>query len=139
MITRRTWLGLLCASLIFPLLSACNSNPVKSADSLRANAKAYGKLIRWKGYEDASKYIRLRDGGEIVMDLELLGEIRVTRYEISSMVLNEDNDEAIVTADISYYHERVNHVHNIRDQQIWWKEESTGNWYLDGQLPRFVR
>ena len=63
----------------------------------------------------------------------------MTKYEVNSMVLNESNDEAVVIAEISYYHERVNNVHNIREQQIWWKDENTGAWYLDGQLPPFVR
>lgn len=125
--------------LLTGLLTACNSNPSKSAESLKTNARAYGKLIRWKAYEDASKYIKLRDGGTVAINSELLNEIRVTKYEVNSMVLNESNDEAVVIAEISYYHERVNNVHNIREQQIWWKDENTGAWYLDGQLPPFVR
>jgi len=130
---------LFSAILLAGLLTACNSNPSKSAESLKTNAKAYGKLIRWKAYEDASKYIKLRDGGAVAINSELLNEIRVTKYEVSSMVLNESNDEAVVIAEISYYHERVNNVHNIRDQQTWWRDENTGAWYLDGQLPPFVR
>ncbi len=124
---------------IFGTLNACNSSPTKSAESLRMNAKAYGKLIRWKAYEDAAKYIKLREGGDINLDMQLLNEIRVTKYEVSSMVLNETNDEAVVLAEISYYHERVNSVHNIRDQQNWWRDETTGAWYLDGPLPAFVK
>jgi len=54
------------------------------------------------------------------------------------MILNETNDEAAVLAEISYYHERVNSVHNIRDQQVWWQDEN-GIWRLDGQLPPFVK
>ena len=135
----KTILILLSIILATSLLAACNSNPSKSAETLRASAKAYGKLIRWKAYEDAAKYIRLREEGEVVINSELLNEIRVTKYELSSMVLNENNDEAVVTAEISYYHERVNSVHNIRDQQIWWKDENSGSWFLDGQLPPFIR
>ncbi len=73
------------------------------------------------------------------MNAELLDEIRVTKYEITSMVMNEKRDEASVIAEIAYYHERVNNVHDIRDKQIWWKEQSSGVWYLDGQLPPFSR
>lgn len=131
--------ALLLVVSVIGMQSACNSNLTKSAESLKTNAKAYGKLIRWKAYQDATKYINLRDGGTVDINLELLNEIRVTRYEVSSLVLNETNDEAVVTAEISYYHERVNSVHNIRDQQLWWKDEESGSWYLDGQLPAFVR
>ena len=136
---KKILLILMSAMLLTSVMTACNSNPSKSADSLKLNAKAYGKLIRWKAYEDASKYIRLRDGGTATIDLELLNEIRVTKYELSSMILNDNSDEAVVIAEISYYHERVNSVHDIRDRQIWWKDKDTGTWYLDGQLPPFVR
>ena len=121
------------------ILSGCNSNPTKDAEDLRFKAKAYGKLIRWKAYEDAASYIRTRDGNSVELNSELLNEIRVTKYEVASIVMNEQRDEATVIAEIAYYHERVNSVHDIRDKQFWWKDESSGEWYLDGQLPPFVR
>lgn len=136
---RKILLLFISSAILVSLLLACNSSPTKSVESLRSNAKAYGKLIRWKAYEDAAKYIKLRSGETVVIDSELLNEIRVTRYEVSSMVLNETNDEAVVIAEISYYHERVNNVHNIKEQQNWWKDKQTGAWYLDGQLPPFMR
>ncbi|MFK7793955.1 MAG: hypothetical protein AB8B89_01275 [Gammaproteobacteria bacterium] len=120
-------------------LVGCNANATKDAETLRSKAKAYGKLIRWKAYDDAVGYIKLRDGGVAEVNTDLLNEIRVTRYEVASMVMNEKRDEATVTAEISYYHERANSVHEIKDKQIWWKEESSGAWYLDGQLPPFAR
>ena len=136
---RKIFLFLISSAILAGLLTACNSSPTKSAESLKSNAKAYGKLIRWKAYEDAAKYIKLRSGEAVVIDSKLLNEIRVTRYEVSSMVLNENSDEAVVMAEISYYHERVNNVHNIKHQQNWWKDKETGAWYLDGQLPPFMR
>ena len=119
------------------VLTACNSNPSKDAETLRSKAKAYGKLIRWKAYDDASAYIKLRNGSSAVVNSELLDEIRVTKYEVVSLVLNEQQDEATITAEISYYHERVNNLHDIRDKQIWYKD--SGSWYLDGNLPPFMR
>lgn len=129
----------MCVALCLAFLSACNSSPTKNAEQLRTSAKAYGKLIRWKAYEDAAKYLKPRDEQEIMLDLELLNEIRVTKYELASMVLSDAGDEATVLAEISYYHERVNNVRDIRDQQLWWKDKDTGAWYLDGQLPPFIR
>jgi hypothetical protein len=120
-------------------ITGCNSNPRKEAEDLSYKAKAYGKLIRWKAYEDASHYIKLRDGRDIEINSELLNEIRVTKYEVTSIIMNEQGDEAVIVAEIAYYHERVNSVYDIRYKQIWWKEKSSGNWYLDGQLPPFVR
>ncbi len=130
---------LLSFVLSLSLMSGCNSNPRKDAEDLRYKAKAYGKLIRWKAYDEASAYINLREGGEVHVDAELLNEIRVTKYEVISIIMNESNNEAVILADIAYYHERVNSVHEIKDKQIWWKEEASGAWYLDGQLPPFIR
>jgi len=138
-IIKNIWLILLSLIIAITIVAGCNSNPRKEAEDISYKAKAYGKLIRWKAYEDASGYIKLRDGGEVVVDFELLNEIRVTKYEVTSMVMNEPRDEAVITAEISYYHERVNSVREIREKQIWWKEESSGVWYLDAQLPPFIR
>ena len=135
----KTLLILITFLLSVTVLTACNSNPSKDADTLRSKAKAYGKLIRWKAYDDASAYIKLRDGSSVVVNSELLNEIRVTKYEVASMVLNEQQDEATITAEISYYHERVNNLHDIRDKQIWYKDKDSGDWYLDGNLPPFMR
>lgn len=130
---------LLSFVMLVSILSGCNSNPTKDAEDLKFKAKAYGKLIRWKAYEDASEYIKTRDGSSVELNFEILNEIRVTKYEVVSMVMNEQRDEASVIAEIAYYHERVNSVHDIRDKQVWWKEENSGIWYLDGQLPPFTR
>ena len=138
MLMKKILIAFTCTIFLLASLGACNSGQTKSAESLRTSAKAYGKLIRWNAYEEAANYIKLRDGSEVVFDADLLKEIRVTRYEVSSMILNETNDQAAVLAEISYYHERVNSVHNIRDQQVWWQDEN-GIWRLDGQLPPFVK
>ena len=121
------------------ITTGCNSNPRKEAEELSYKAKAYGKLIRWKAYEEASGYIKLRNDEELVVNSELLNEIRVTKYEVTSIIMNEQRDEAVILAEIAYYHERVNSVHEIKDKQTWWKEKNSGVWYLDGQLPPFTR
>jgi hypothetical protein len=136
---KNTILILLAFVMSTSILAGCNANATKDAETLKYKAKAYGKLIRWKAYDDASSYIKLRDGGSVQVNSEILNEIRVTKYEVASMVMNEKRDEATIIAEISYYHERVNSVHEIRDEQIWWKEQSSGVWYLDGQLPPFSR
>jgi len=136
---KHMFLVLLALVISTSVLTACNANATKDAESLRFKAKAYGKLIRWKAYDDAGSYIKLRDGGVVQVNTKLLNEIRVTKYEVASMVMNEKRDEATVVAEIAYYHERVNSVHEIKDKQIWWKEEGSGVWYLAGQLPPFIR
>lgn len=120
------------------VMVACNSNLTKEVDQLHDRVKTYGKLIRWSAFDDASGYIKLRNGGSVSINSAILDETRVTRYKIASIVLTEEQDQAAVVAVISYYHERVNDVHDIRDEQMWWKDEESGSWYLDGNLPNFT-
>ena len=129
--------SLLACLLIATTLYSCNSGATKQAQILNEQVKAYGSLIRWRAYDDASSFIKLREGGNVVLDHDLLNEIRVTKYRVDSIIMSEDHTEANVVAEISYYHERVNNVHIIRDEQLWWKDQESGRWLLDGGLPAF--
>ena len=120
------------------LLSGCLAGvPSKSTEKLHDEVKTYGKLIRWRAYDDAAAYVVRRDDQAVNINSELLKEIRVTKYEVLSVQLDEEKSEAQVVAEISYYHERVNNVHTIQDMQLWWQDEESGRWHLDGQLPDF--
>ena len=130
---------LILISGVFAMLPAgCHHSPVKQAEDLRIQTLNYGKLIRWRAYDDAKKYIRRRDGSHAALNHALLNEIRVTRYEVTAINISASKDEAVVTAEISYYHERVNKVHNIRDEQHWWRDAASKRWLLDGALPNFT-
>ena len=122
--------------LSFIFLSGCfASSPSKDVENLHAEVKTYGKFIRWRAYDEAAGYIRHPDGEAINVNTEALQEIRVTKYEVLTVILNDEKTEATVTAEISYYHERVNNVHTVQDNQLWWRDEESGRWYINGPLP----
>ena len=123
---------LLCCALLSGCLA---SAPSKDVDNLNVEVKTYGKYIRWRAYDEAAAYIRNPDGEAINVNTEALQEIRVTKYELLTVILNDEQNEAVVTAEISYYHERVNNVHTIQDKQLWWKDDETGRWFVNGTLP----
>ena len=129
------WLLIIC--LVVPAMSGCMNNKSKQVDYFNNHAKSYGKLIRWRAFDDASEYNRPRETELPKPDFDYLSEIKVTKYEIKSVVLSEEGDEAAVTAVISYYHERTTAVKTIEDNQLWWKDEESGHWYVDGGLPNF--
>lgn len=124
-------------SVFIILLAGCNRSLVKQAEDLRIQASNYGKLIRWGAYDEAKGYIKPRNGSSVVLDYPLLNEIRVTHYEVTAVNLSASQDEAVVIAQISYYHERVNKVHDMRYEQKWWKQADSERWLLDGALPNF--
>jgi len=118
------------------ILSGCLAGgSSKEAEDLHTVANTYGKLIRWRAYDEAAGHIRRRDGQPPNVNTEALKEIRVTKYEVLTIILNDEQTEANVTAEISYYHERVNSVRTIRDKQLWWKDIDSGGWFIDGELP----
>lgn len=118
-------------------LSGCMNSKAKEVDEFNTHAKSYGKLIRWRAFDDATEYNRPREIDLPEPDMKFLSEIKVTKYEIDSLVLSEEGDEAVVVAEITYYHERINDVKTLKDQQLWWQDEETGRWYVDGGLPNF--
>ena len=123
--------------MVFSASGCVTNQPSKTVTQLNDQVKLYGKLIRWRGYEQAASMIKKRSGTPEPLDRDLLKEIRVTKYEVLQIKVNEDQDEAVVVATISYYHERVNAVNTIEDVQVWWHDEEAGAWFLDGDLPRF--
>ena len=135
MIKYISWLLIIC--LVVPGMSGCMNNKAKQVDDFNSHAKSYGKLIRWRDFESASEYNRPREADLPRPNFEYLSEIRVTKYQMKSVVLSEEGDEAAVTVTISYYHERTNAVKTIEDNQLWWRDEESGNWYVDGGLPTF--
>ena len=135
MIKLISWLLVLC--LVIPGMSGCLNNQAKQVDDFNNHAKSYGKMIRWRAFDDAAEYNRPREVDLPRPDFDYLAEIKVTRYEIKSVVLSEEGDEAAVIAEISYYHERTNAVKTIEDNQLWWRDDESGQWYIDGGLPNF--
>ena len=123
-------------SLCCILLSSCLASvPSKDVEILNEEVETYGKFIRWRAYDEAAAYLRHPDGKVLNADTEVLQEIRVTKYEVETIILNEEKTEAQVTAEISYYHERVNNVHTIQDRQHWWRDTGSGRWFINGSLP----
>ena len=118
------------------ILTSCLAGvPSKQNEQLHTEVKTYGKLIRWRAYDEAAGYIRSPEDKSVIVDTEAYKEIRVTKYQLLTIELNEEQQEANVTAEISYYHERVNNVHTIVDNQLWWRDPDSGRWFINGSLP----
>lgn len=132
----RISVNVLCFLLIAFALSACQSNNSrKTVETLNFTTKNYGQFIRWRAYDEAANHIRHRDGRAANTDTQSLQEIRVTKYQILTVAIDDEKQEATVNAEITYYHERVNSVKTVTDKQLWWKDDESNSWFLDGMLP----
>ena len=101
--------------------------------------RSYRKAIRWSEFEVAKDYIRHRDGSEFHYDKVLFGGIKVTSMEITKRNVSMENLLATVSAEISYYHIDQGSVRTIEDVQLWWYEEESERWYIDGEFPAFAQ
>jgi hypothetical protein len=111
----------------------------KQLDAFSKRTRDYGKLLRWGQYSDAARMRRSPAGTLDAVDVEPLKEIRVTSYRITSSELSSGPGKGIVYASLDFYHERENRIRTIQDQQSWWYDQERERWYLDGDLPAFVR
>jgi hypothetical protein len=121
-------------------LSGCASmESKKREEALEMSVKAYGSALRWGQFEAAAKYRVPRRPVAERLDPASLEGIRVTAYEIGDQVVSKDQTEVLVSAWISYYHESIGKVRTLQDEQVWWFDARQGRWFLDDDLPDFLR
>lgn len=100
---------------------------------------AYRKAIRWGEFGRASQFIRHRDETSFSYDENFLAGIRVTSMEFTRRdIANAAAEEAVVSAEITFYHVDTGSVKTLLDEQVWWFDASGGLWYLDGGFPDFA-
>ena len=124
---------------ILVCLAACASvESAKRSDALESSLRQYGIAIRWGHYDAAVQFMRPRDKVIETTGSGSLNDIRVTSYDVVEQGLSDDQTEARLTVAISFYHVESGIVHRLKDQQVWWYDEDSKQWFLDGDLPDFV-
>ena len=105
---------------------------------LDSTVKSYTKALRWGHFDTASGFLQPRHTSPSPVDARRLEDIRVTSYEILNQVIRDDNEEAVIVVQFSFYHASTGSVHTIEDEQLWWYDAERNTWRLDGQLPDFT-
>lgn len=115
----------------------------KRSNHFEQTADEYRILIRWGEFEKAQNYSRLRLDTEAKFDREFYQNIRVTRYELVDQIAvgddPEDPREIRLIIDLDFNQANEVTVHTLRYEQLWWYDENTERWFLDGQLPDFKK
>lgn len=123
------------------LLGACAEVPMVAkrsrVDDFDTTVKSYGKMLRWGYYDEAAKLLRARDGSVVEADFDRVARYRITRYEIGSKLVDDTGREGRVLAAIEYYDVDTGIVRELRDEQLWWFDDTDERWYLGTPLPGF--
>ncbi len=106
---------------------------------LQRSVERYASDIRWGRYDAAASFIAKQESQPSTVDADRFEEIRVTGYEMATGGLTKDNEKASITVTFSYYDTNSGRLQTLADVQHWWYNESLGRWFLDGDLPTFLR
>ncbi len=128
--------SIVCISL---MLSACTSmDSSKRMDNISDSLNSFRKAVRWGYYDEATRYIQLKDYTQTMRDTEYLKNIRITSYEYGQKHFSEDKNKLDVIALISFYDVNRGSVRSISEKQSWWFDEENKRWFLDGDIPDFT-
>jgi hypothetical protein len=128
-------------SVVFTLLTltACQHfltpKEQRREKALVEATETYRKLIRWGYFEEATQYLKAKEGELPGPNLDQLGRYKITGYYPSEQLRNDAGDEARVIARIEYYELDSGVARSLRDEQYWWYDEVARRWYLGSRMP----
>ena len=120
-------------------ISACATvDKSKRLDLLDISLNDFRKALRWGYYEEAARYIQIKDYKRPLRNPDYLKSIRITSYEYGKKVLSEDKMKLEISSLINFYD--VNHgiVSTVSENQIWWFDAEKKLWFLDGDIPNLT-
>ena len=125
------------------LVSGCAAVKAKSqADKLDRTVTEYASSLRWSFYREAISYHVSRDGKFAEVDIDQLESIEVTDFNIISKTIIPSSEkgginEAIIEAEVSYYHKSQGTLREMSLSQIWWYNEEFKAWMIESDFPEF--
>ncbi len=124
---------------LFTAMNGCAGimDKSKKLDKLELSLNDYRKSLRWGNINNAAAYIKLKNYSTPLRDQAILKNVRITSYEYNIQQLNDDQTEATVIAQISFYDVNRGSVVDMLDRQSWWLDMESKQWNLDGDLPNF--
>jgi len=131
-------LGVMMVSLTGCATAARKANDQREV-ALSNTLDSYRKLIRWGSFEEASRYLKAREG-EAEVEMPVLARYKpwkVAHYDEVEVLRNGPGDEARVTVDIQFYSEETGMASSVRDKQRWWYESGPAVWHLASPMPDF--
>ncbi len=123
---------------LFVFLSGCiQYKEQKKVQNLESALTSYDVALRWAKYQDAYSYHVSPNGTQPPADLDALREISITGIKVVEKTINEDHTEANVKSVVSYFLKTYGTVKELKLETNWWVNEKTGQWFIDGEFPKF--
>lgn len=122
-------------------MAACN--PIKIVNQreivtqLHIDVNTYRKLMRWGHYDQATQYVKARDGLKDEIDFEDMSRYKITHFVISGEIKPKTSTEAKVIAEIKFYDIDSGRATSARDDQFWWYGEEEDRWFLGSPMINF--
>ncbi len=123
--------------------TSCGTLDAKNqADKLERSLTQYGAALRWGRYREAISFHVTRDEKFAQVNLEKLEKFGVTNFDILSKVIvpnSEDGgvSEAIIVAEMSYFHKEQGTIRKLKLNQIWWYNDKIKRWLAETEFPEF--
>jgi len=127
--------------LFLVVIAACNPikiiNQREIVTQLHIDVNTYRKLMRWGHYDQATQYVKARDGLKDRVDFEDMSRYKITHFVIADEIKPKTNTEAKVIAEIEFYDIDSGRATSARDDQFWWYGEEEGRWFLGSPMINF--
>ena len=129
--------------LVAPIASCKKPSEIKdSARLLERSVRSACSHIRWGHWDKLVSMMRPYEEGTVraKQKPQPLDDIRVTSCESKSINAESPEDGpqlAVSVAEIKFHTTSTITIHEFRHVHNWWRDEKTGQWYLDSVFPDF--
>ena len=112
------------------------------ADKLERSLIHYASALRWGRHREAISFHVTRDGKTAEVYLDHIEQFSVTSFEnISKKIIpSSEKDgitEAVIVAEMSYFHKEQGTIRKLQLNQIWWYNREISTWLIETDFPEF--
>ena len=133
---RITLSALLTISLALSLAGCAAVDDSKRNITYDKATRHYENAIRWSDFKTANNFRRPAPG-TIQPQEDTLKNIKVTGYEQTGSILSNNDMEAQLTVEITYYRLDGVKLITVTDIQEWKYDSELKAWYITSPLPTF--
>ena len=137
------FLALIVVVICVISISGCGALQAKNqSDKLERSLTQYGAALRWARHREAASFHVTQVGKVAEVNLDNLENFGITSFEIISQVIVPSSEkgginEAIIVAEISYFHKEQGTVRKLKLNQLWWYNPEIKRWLIETDFPEF--